>query len=157
MRKHATALFLAASLALTACSGGGEPSASDSPPPTAQEIAYYDCLKGQGIKIVYTESGTPRVDKTQGLEKMPEAQKACEDKLPPASKPEPASPEALAAAQKEAACLRAEGVTWYPEPDPVTAQVGNLTPQQQADLRTKHIDAVAKCRGKGASDGVLGG
>ncbi|MFJ8012777.1 hypothetical protein [Streptomyces sp. NPDC096339] len=40
MRKYATALFIAAPLALTDCSGDGEPKAGDSPPPTEEDIAY---------------------------------------------------------------------------------------------------------------------
>ncbi|MFG2984091.1 hypothetical protein ACGFYQ_23020 [Streptomyces sp. NPDC048258] len=162
MRKYAIALFFAVSLTLTACSGDGEPKASDSPPPTAAEIAYYDCLKGQGIKIVHLDYGAPRVDKDDPSAKnLPAAQEACKDKVPPEPSPVQADPKVLDAARKETACMRAEGVTWYPDPDPVTAEFDDkgLTVEQRGELRTKHRDALLKCKGKakGGPDGVLGG
>ncbi|MFD7556000.1 hypothetical protein ACFV9E_15860 [Streptomyces sp. NPDC059835] len=161
MRKYATALFVAASLALTACSGEGEPKASDSPPPTKEEIVYYDCLKANGVKIRHTDYGAPRVNKDDppSLEKLPAAQAACEDKAPPPPSPVPADPKILAASRAEARCLRANGVSWYPDPDPTTGNtaVGAVTSEQAAELRTKHMDAMTKCRAErdaGAADNV---
>ncbi|MFE2166153.1 hypothetical protein ACFXB3_13945 [Streptomyces sp. NPDC059447] len=163
MRKYATALFLAASLALTACSGEGEPKASDSPPPTKEDIAYYDCLQANGVKIKHTDYGAPRVDKDDptALKNLPAAQEACADKAPPMPSHPPVDPKTLALAREEAKCLRAEGVTWYPDPDPNTGTYpeGAVTTEQSSELRTKHGDAVRKCRQekRPGGDGALGG
>lgn len=150
MRKYATALFIAASLTLTACSGDGEPRAGDSPPPTKEDIAYYDCLKDHGVKITHTDYGAPRVDKDDptARKNLPAAQEACADKQPPMPSRPPADPQLLAIAREEATCLRAEGVTWYLDPDPKTGLYpeGALTTEQASELRTKHTDAVRKCR-----------
>ncbi|MFD8631609.1 hypothetical protein [Streptomyces sp. NPDC059533] len=138
-------------ISLTGCGGEKEPEASDSPPPTAEEIAYYDCLEEQGLPITHTSYGNPRVDKDkpQPPEKEAAAKKACEGKLPPPPKPQQATPERLAAARKEAGCLRAEGITWYPDPDPVTAEIDDRkgTPEQWSSLKREHVDALRKCRG----------
>ncbi|MFI5827503.1 hypothetical protein ACIA6C_09605 [Streptomyces sp. NPDC051578] len=161
MRKHVPVIVLTLALALSACSGEKEPSASDSPPPTKEEVAYYDCLKDHGVEIVRTDSGAPRVDKTMPHDNLPAAEKACEEKIPPRAPAPPVSAEALAAAREEARCLRAEGISWYPDPNPVTGTYDDraVTPEQAAELRTKYSDAVGKCRrhkGSGG-DGVLGG
>ncbi|MFG2994047.1 hypothetical protein ACGFZK_32935 [Streptomyces sp. NPDC048257] len=147
MRARHFAPLLLICISLTACGGGEkEPKASDSPPPTAEEIAYHDCLKKQGVAIVYTDYGAPRVDKTKPWNEA--AHKACESMLPPRPKPDPVAPEQLAAAQKEAACLRAEGVSWYPDPDPVTAEIDQTkgTPEQWSALKRDHVEALKKCR-----------
>ncbi|MFJ1863862.1 hypothetical protein ACIOD1_04460 [Streptomyces sp. NPDC088097] len=161
MRRHLPVTVFALALAISACSGGKEPSASDSPPPTRAEIAYYDCLKDQGVKISHTDSGAPRVDKDRPVENLAQARKACESKLPPRPGASQAPPEQVAAARAESACLRAEGVAWYPDPDPVTAQVDDrsLTTEQSVELKTRHAAAVKKCRLHQVSDGdsVLGG
>ncbi|MFJ7587103.1 hypothetical protein ACIQZO_06840 [Streptomyces sp. NPDC097617] len=144
--RYLTGLFILC-ISLTGCGGGdGEPVASDSPPPTAEEIAYHDCLKKQGQAIVYTDYGAPRVDKSKPWNA--EAHKACESLLPPPAKPQPATPAQVAAARKESACLRAEGVSWYPDPDPVTAQIDERkgTPEQWTALKRDHVDALKKCR-----------
>uniref|UniRef100_A0AAU2JV68 Secreted protein n=1 Tax=Streptomyces sp. NBC_00049 TaxID=2903617 RepID=A0AAU2JV68_9ACTN len=161
MRKHVPVIFLAVSLALSACSGGGEPAASDSPPPTKEEIAYYDCLKGQGVKITHTDYGAPRVDKDDPSSKsISAAQEACKDKIPPPPSPQQADPKTLAAARAESKCLREQGVAWYPDPDPVTGNIDDraVTPEQMVELKTQHIDALRKCRKDRGDDGaVLGG
>ncbi|MGW0394599.1 hypothetical protein ACWDYJ_27670 [Streptomyces sp. NPDC003042] len=98
------------------------------------------------MAIVHTDSGMPREDKSKTWNE--EAHKACESQLPPHRKPDPASSEQLAAAQQEAACLRAEGVSWYPDPDPVTAEIDQTkgTPEQWSSLKRAHADALGKCR-----------
>ncbi len=147
MRARHFAPLLLVCISLTACGGGDkEPKASDSPPPTVEEIAYHDCLKKHGVAIVHTDYGAPRVDKSKPWNE--EAHKACESMLPPRPTPDPVAPEELAAAQKEAACLRAEGVSWYPDPDPVTAEIDQAkgTPEQWSALKRDHVEALKKCR-----------
>ncbi|WP_329380925.1 hypothetical protein OG625_16105 [Streptomyces sp. NBC_01351] len=162
MRKYATALFIAASLALTACSGDGEPKASDSPPPTKEDIAYHDCLKDNGVKITHTDYGAPRVDKDDpsAKENLPAAAEACKDKLPPMPSPQQADPQVIAEARAEAKCLRENGVAWFPDPDPVTGDLNDraVTPEQMAELKTQHVDALKKCKtNRGSDNAVLGG
>ncbi|MFD9534292.1 hypothetical protein [Streptomyces sp. NPDC060010] len=163
MRKYVPVpvTVLALALVLGACSGGKEPSASDSPPPSREEVAYYDCLKEHGVPIVLLDSGTPRVDKDKPHDNLAAAEKACESKAPKQTPVTKVDPEVLAAAREEARCLRAEGVSWYPDPDPATGTYDPraVTPEQTAELRTKHAEATRKCRpDKGSGgNGVLGG
>ncbi|MFF4320283.1 hypothetical protein [Streptomyces sp. NPDC001568] len=148
MRKHLPVVVLALSLALSACSGEKDPSASASPPPSAAEVAYYDCLKDNGVPVVLLDNGTPRVDKDKPHETLPAAEAACRSKLPaPVSAP-PAAPEVLAAAREESQCVRAEGISWYPDPDPVTGATDERSaPAEQTDeARKKYLEATRKCR-----------
>ncbi|WP_371617365.1 hypothetical protein [Streptomyces sp. NBC_00454] len=148
--RYAPALLVALSLALSACSGGGKPSASDSPPPTREEIAYYDCLRDHGVKLTHTDYGAPRVDKDDQSARanLPAAQVACEDKVPPRPSPQQADAKTLAAARAQSKCLREQGVSWYPDPDPVTGEIDDraVTPEQLSELKTKHTEALGKCR-----------
>ncbi|MEU7553938.1 hypothetical protein AB0B01_16590 [Streptomyces sp. NPDC044571] len=139
--------LLAICLSLTACGGEKEPKASDSPPPTQQEIAYHDCLKKHGVDIVYRGNGMPYENKDQPWNE--EAHTACASLHPAPHSPEPADPDVLAAAQKQAECMRAEGISWYPDPDPVTAEFDQSkggTPEQWSSLKTEHLDTLRKCR-----------
>ncbi|MFJ9338455.1 hypothetical protein ACIRP0_04070 [Streptomyces sp. NPDC101733] len=137
-------------VALSGCSGsaGKEPESSDSPPPTAQEIAYFDCLGKQGVKIEYTDYGAPREAKSQTPD--PAAYQACASLTPPPRKPEPATPERLAAVRAESTCLRAEGISWYPDPDPVTAQIDDsaFTAEQVNELKVTRREALMKCHAR---------
>ncbi|MFC9296097.1 hypothetical protein ACFTWH_12125 [Streptomyces sp. NPDC057011] len=145
IRKFAPLLLLC--ISLTGCGGGdNEPKASDSPPPTAEEIAYYDCLKKNGVEIVFTDYGAPRENKEKPWNE--EAHKACESLTPPPPKPVPASPARLAAAKKESECMRREGVSWYPDPDPVTGEIDQTknTTEQWASVKRDHVDALKKCQ-----------
>ncbi|MFD7262524.1 hypothetical protein [Streptomyces sp. NPDC059874] len=51
---------------------------------------------------------------------------------------------------KASDCMRAEGVSWYPDPDPVTGEFTDrgLTPEQRASLKRNHADALRKCMGR---------
>ncbi|MCY0945233.1 hypothetical protein [Streptomyces antarcticus] len=146
MRARHFAPLLLVCIALAGCGGDKEPLASDSPPPTAAEIAYYDCLKKEGVAVVYTDYGAPREDKSKPWNEA--AHKACASLIPPPPPPVQAGPGELAAARKESACLRAEGITWYPDPNPVTGDVdgSGATAEQWATLKQLHIEALRKCR-----------
>lgn len=146
MRARQFAPLLLLCVSLTGCGGAGEPEGRNSPPPTAADIAYHDCLEKQGVAIVHTEYGAPRIDKTKPWNAA--AVQACESMLPPPPSPEPVGAESLAAARKESACLRAEGVAWYPDPNPVTGEVEqkDATQEQWADFKVKHVEALRKCK-----------
>lgn len=147
MRARHFVPLLLIGIPLVGCGGGDkEPGAEDSPPPTAAEVAYFDCLKQHGQPVVVRDSGMPAVDKSKPWNE--EAHAACASKLPPPPSPEPARPGQLAAMRKESACLRAAGVAWYPDPDPVTGQIDDraATTEQWADLKTNHAPALQKCR-----------
>ncbi|MFF3019809.1 hypothetical protein [Streptomyces sp. NPDC057939] len=148
MRKTLPVVVLALSLALSACSGEKDPSASASPPPGAAEVAYYDCLKDKGVPVVLLDNGTPRVDKDKPHETLPAAEAACRSKLPAPASAAPVTPEVLAAAREESECVRAEGISWYPDPDPVTGTADERSaPAEQTDeLRKKYLEATRKCR-----------
>ncbi|MFD9411104.1 hypothetical protein ACFWBN_29330 [Streptomyces sp. NPDC059989] len=89
------------------------------------------------------------MDKTQPIEKVEAGQRACADKLPPQAAPQQAGPEVIAAGQKKTDCMRAEGVSWYPDPDPVTGEFTDvgLTDEQRGSLKRDHADALRKCLG----------
>ncbi|MFG2880467.1 hypothetical protein ACGFYU_36550 [Streptomyces sp. NPDC048337] len=149
MRAHYLAPLLLICVSLTGCGGGeNKPKASDSPSPTAEEIAYYDCLKDRGLKIEHKDGGAPRVDKSQPFEQIKAAEDACADKMPPPPSPSQAAPEVIAAGQRKTDCMRAEGVTWYPDPDPVTGDFtdAGMTPEQRSSLKRDHTDALRKCK-----------
>ncbi|MFG2299159.1 hypothetical protein [Streptomyces sp. NPDC048603] len=149
MRKYLGTLLVALLLPVTACSGEKEPSAKDSPPPSAEEIAYYDCLEKQGLKVETSEGGSPRLDKTAPAEKISAAERACASLLP--KPPERrATAKEISDARKHSACMRAEGISWFPDPDPMSGEYDTLSNDQVGELKTKHVDALAKCRqGKG--------
>ncbi|MEU6866107.1 hypothetical protein ABZ924_23095 [Streptomyces sp. NPDC046876] len=144
--RNIAAALLLLTFSLTACSGDKEPKASDSPAPSAAEIAYFDCLEKQGVAVVHTDSGVPREDKTKPWNEA--AHTACAALNPAPKTPAPPTAEELAAARKQSECLRAEGVTWYPDPDPATGEIDQTkaTPEQWAALKTQHTAALAKCR-----------
>ncbi|WP_162688568.1 MULTISPECIES: hypothetical protein [unclassified Streptomyces] len=150
MRALHFAPLLALSLSITGCGDGkGEPKSEDSPPPSAAEIAYYDCLKQNGQPVVVRDSGMPYEDKTRPWNEA--AHEACAAKRPARPEPERIGPERLAALRRESTCLRAEGLAWYPDPDPVTGGIDDraATAEQWADLKRNHAAALGKCRGAG--------
>ncbi|MEV7612867.1 hypothetical protein [Streptomyces sp. NPDC089799] len=139
-------LACAAALVLSGCSDDSNPKASDSPPPTAAEIKYHDCLKKEGLAVVYEDNGAPRLAKTDPAEKISAAEKACESQRPPV---EPVSSETLAEEQRWVDCLRRQGLTWIPDPDPSTGTVP-LTAEQMGGLKRQHGAALQECKSDGA-------
>jgi len=115
----------AASMALTAALAGcgfDKPDPSASPPPSAQELAYYRCLEEHGVPLADREDGQLRVDKEKVVEAVElKAQKACIDSLP--GQPTSISKESLERERKFAACVRKNGFPAYPDPDPTTGEV----------------------------------
>lgn len=104
----------------SADAGQAKPGTTSSPEPTqgADEVAYYTCLKGQGIPLETTDRGALRVEKGKGnIAAILTAEKKCVDLLPSPSMV-PATKEEMARARKLSACLREHGVKGYPDPAP---------------------------------------
>ncbi|MFG2236104.1 hypothetical protein ACGFNX_39980 [Streptomyces sp. NPDC048723] len=102
------------------------PSASASAPQSGQskgavdpkQADFFRCLKEKGLPMKETDSGIPIVDSGKADPvKVREAESACDSRR---SVP-PATPEQLAEAKALTACMRANGVANFPDPDPKTA------------------------------------
>ncbi|WP_329377861.1 hypothetical protein OG625_08370 [Streptomyces sp. NBC_01351] len=163
-------MLLTVSLGMSGCSEKSDPAAaksgataqpspSDGPPAGEAELKYFDCLKKNGLAVETTDAGEPRLAKTDPEAKVAAAEKACAA-LKPAGAPQQINPEQLAKEQQWADCLRRQGLGWVPDPNPSTG-VLELTPQQSADLKTKHTNALRECQSdaakKNTGPGVVGG
>ncbi|MEV7416863.1 hypothetical protein [Streptomyces sp. NPDC089919] len=97
--------------------------------------------------MVETDSGAPIVDKTQPVARIAAAERACRAQLPPPPAPRPASAERMARARAETTCMRREGVTWYPDPDPATGEFDDrgLNREQLHSLKTDHAEQLRRC------------
>lgn len=98
------------------------------------------------MTLAYGDGGAPRVVEKDSPE-YPAAQLACQA-LRPSRSPVQAGPQELAAAQRTSDCMRAEGITWYPDPDPVTGEVKQTaggTPEQWGSLKRDHMETLLKC------------
>lgn len=141
-------------LALTAC-GAGEiqgANTATTPGPTAMsafseaEIPFYACMEQHGLALSRGEDGALHVaDKENPAHAAAEA--ACAPLLP-SRPPVQAGPRELAAARQSSACMREQGIAWYPDPDPVTGEVRQAdggTPEQWLALKKEHRDALRLC------------
>ncbi len=139
------AVALLASALVSGCSGGSaEPKSVKSPPPSAQELAYYRCLEANGVTLEKRDDGQLRVDKDKfDAAVETEAAAKCVDKLPPAASATPAPAEFLAKAKNFSACVRENGFPAYPDPDPTTAQA-ELTAEEQTTYGTPEFQLAAK-------------
>ncbi|MCY0930429.1 hypothetical protein OTB20_30415 [Streptomyces sp. H27-H1] len=103
-------------------------------------------MQQHGMTISYGENGAPHVVEKESP-RYAEAQKACLPLLP-APSPVRAGPQELAAARKASECMRERGISWYPDPNPVTGEVdqkeGGTSEQWQA-LKRDHRDAYRAC------------
>lgn len=148
-------------IALTGCEGGGKvegkhnataaPGLAAAPSPmsslAAADIPFYKCMEQHGLTLGYGDDGAPHVEDKENPV-FGDAQKACAP-LEPSRAAVRATPEELAAARLASACMREHGVSWYPDPDPVTGEVlyqepGGTAEQWQA-LRRDHRDAIRAC------------
>ncbi|MFE0649251.1 hypothetical protein ACFVZH_11750 [Streptomyces sp. NPDC059534] len=118
MRRLAAPLLLAA-LALAGCTDGAPEAAG--PPPSAPgespaDAALYDCLARQGLKL-QVRDGNRRVDKdANSRQAMDAAQAVCGTPATAAT----VDPATLARDRRTSACVRRNGMTAYPDPDPTT-------------------------------------
>ncbi|WP_327305162.1 hypothetical protein OG730_17830 [Streptomyces sp. NBC_01298] len=109
-------------------------------------MPFYTCMRQHGMTVSYGTDGAPHfVEKDSP--RYPPAQQACLSLLP-SPVPVQASPQDLASARKSSACMREKGISWYPDPDPVTGEVqqkdGGTSEQWQA-LKRDHRDAYRDC------------
>lgn len=159
-RSAAAPALLSLLFLLSGCSDGG--SALPSAPQSTQDkgavdpkqAAFFQCLKEQGLPMKDTASGIPVVDSaTADPAKVKEAERACESRR---SIPQ-VTTEQLAAAKGFTACMRANGVPDFPDPDPQTAQHDI----EKLDLKNspKGSEALKKCGGedKSKTAGKVGG
>lgn len=159
-RSAAAPALLSLLFLLAGCSGEG--SASPSAPASTQDkgavdpkqAAFFQCLKEQGLPMKDTTSGIPVVDAAAAdPAKVKEAERACDSRrsIPPAST------EQLATAKELTACMRANGVPDFPDPDPRTGQhdIEKLDPKSSP----QGASALKKCGGedKSKTAGKVGG
>ncbi|MER5205076.1 hypothetical protein [Streptomyces sp. NPDC002825] len=157
------ALALCAAALITGCSGGGSTEANAGQPSSAStaEQGYYRCLEENGLVLEKRDDGQLRVDKDKNEPAtMKDAQAKCADKLPA---PTPTStstvPADFLAKEKElSACIRKNGFSEYPDPDPSTGEV-KLTDDEKAKYHTPEFRAArAKCApAAGATGDIVGG
>ncbi|MFJ6480959.1 MULTISPECIES: hypothetical protein [unclassified Streptomyces] len=152
------AAALLASALVTGCSGGsGQASDTKSPPPSAQEQAYYRCLEANGVTLEKRDDGQLRVDKDKyDAAVETKAQAKCADLLPGREAAAPAPADAVAKAKKFSACVRENGFPNYPDPDPKTAVV-ELTAEEQPTYATATFQLAARKCSSDASGGAVGG
>lgn len=140
------------------CSEKGTPSANHSGAPTQKEVTYFRCLEKQGIVLEELEDSRLRVDKddpaNDGAKQM-RAQEACKGLLPKEEAPE-ATEEQLAAAREFSACVRAQGIKDYPDPDPKTGDTPLSEKIGNGDKEALRAAQRACAPGDGGS-GHLGG
>ncbi|MFD9518875.1 hypothetical protein [Streptomyces sp. NPDC059979] len=154
---------LSAVLLLAGCAGDDSASSSASSPASAsaspsasapqsgqgkgavdpKQADFFQCLKEKGLPMKQTDSGIPIVDSGKAdPAKVKEAESACASRR---SVP-PVTPEQLAEAKALTACMRANGVADFPEPDPKTAE------HDMEKLRLKEspegFAALQKCGGR---------
>ncbi|WP_449483523.1 hypothetical protein [Streptomyces avidinii] len=125
---------------------GAVPGATVDPSAVAAEMPFYRCMEEHGLTLAYRDNGIPRVVEEDGP-RFSVAQEACLP-LRPSRPPVQVPPRDLTAARTASACMRTEGINWYPDPDPVTGEVDQAaggTPEQWSALKRDHMDAMVKC------------
>ncbi|MFF4759616.1 hypothetical protein [Streptomyces sp. NPDC001292] len=115
-----------------------------SPPPSAQERAYYRCLEKNGLILEARDDGQLRVDKDKNDDaSMTSAEAKCVDLLPDVASPAPAPSAVVAKSRKFSACVRENGFPEYPDPDPTTAEV-DVSDHQAQKFKTPEFQVAAK-------------
>ena len=131
------AVAVALSCAVTGCQGssgahvasarndGGAASPTASVDPVRQAQQYIACMRRQGVPMLdrLTDEGRPQVDKTKvDPDRLGPAMERCRALLPPAEATKRPAPQDVERMRAYASCLRAHGLSEYPDPDPDTGE-----------------------------------
>jgi len=108
---------------------GGNPSAGPSgrAAPAADEEErrrqFLACMRAEGVELSHPDGdrGEPTTD-VDGAERLQNALSACREYAPGGGVPTKLSPEDIEKTRLYAVCMREQGVTDYPDPDPATGQ-----------------------------------
>jgi len=143
-----SAAFAVAALGLTACSQGADPEVATARAIKAtlaavgtdrarQAQQYIDCMRSRGVVMLdeLTSEGMPQVDKARSpFQKVAAGMDACKESIPSAADaPRPAAAD-VERMRRYAACLRSQGLSDYPDPDP---QTGEPALSEELALRLK--------------------
>ena len=133
--RMALALGLLATMAVTGCAApdtgdevataGGAPTPSSSAAAKTDQDAplkFSQCMREQGLTWFPDPNPggqmTIKIPKGTDKAKVDAATEACKQWAPDAGRPEKADPEMLEQARKLSQCMRDNGVTNFPDPDP---------------------------------------
>jgi hypothetical protein len=114
-------IVLLAAVAAAACSGGSARSAtSGSGDPNSAALAFARCMRSHGITDFPDPNAQGGFSAPNGMNvKSPQyaaANNACKS-LDGSATPPPYNPATVAALVKYADCMRAHGLSWFPDPD----------------------------------------
>lgn len=101
----------------TSSSGSKGTASSD---PEADQKAFYECLREQGIDVADPDPNKPsQIEVPRGMseEEVDDAFDACEDLLGAGTVPQAPSAADLAEAQAFSECMRKNGVNGFPDPE----------------------------------------
>jgi hypothetical protein len=145
--------------AQVASAGGATPTASTSAAATKDEDAplkFAQCMREQGITW-FPDPKEGRLEikipKGQDKEKIDAAMEACKKYAPNGGEPEKMDPERLEQARQRSQCMRDNGVTNFPDPDPngrmhINGDKLGMTPDDPTFKKAE--EACAKYRPPGA-------
>lgn len=84
---------------------------------------YADCLTEAGVTLLPATDGPPQVDKARTpLATIAAASETCRSLAPVVTAPERISQSDLEARRAYSVCVRANGVGYFPDPDPATGE-----------------------------------
>jgi hypothetical protein len=124
----------------TARESGSPPPAADTPHLVQQ---YIDCMRGQGVTMLdeLTGEGRPQIDKdATPIDLVGPAIEYCAQFLPAETPPPAPAPEDVEKMRQYSVCLRENGLSSYPDPDPATGQP-DISDELGARLKSDpHLD-----------------
>ena len=131
----ALALVPALALGAAACGGdddGGKSGANAKPVSDEQKMRdYAKCMRENGVDMPDPENGVIKLDakkdvaKPQDTAKSEAAVKKCRPLMPNAGKPKPPTPEELEKRRAFSKCMRENGMTKFPDPQPDGTMTGS--------------------------------
>lgn len=145
MRRMLTAVPLVLLAALAACGGNGEEgpdvatvgngataSASADPSAPAQDEEerkrqFTECMRAEGVDMDDMRTGEGGVAIRADKAEMSAAMEKCRKYLPNGGEPPKLSPEDVEKMREYAKCMRENGMPDFPDPDPETGAIKNLT------------------------------